>query len=111
MEYLLKLRVRKEDLADEIKTSLDREYGMRCEVTNGVGEVRIPGLDTTILGFNVRDLRTGNCAAFIAIGYEDDAKYRIYGMVYSYCPKCDCDYGFDFSDYCKNCGTRLINQI
>jgi len=114
MEYLLKLNVRKEELEMEIRAALKEGYQLKTEVTRAPGQIRIPGLDVTVFGFNVRDLQTGNCASYIAVGYEDagTAKYRIHGFLEPYCPKCNVSHTFtQAGKYCSKCGTMVKYRI
>ncbi len=114
MEYILKLRVKKEDLESEIHTGLLEGYQIDTEVTKAPGELQIPGLDTFVLGFNVRDKQTGNCSTYVAIGYEDatEAKYRVFGYLEKYCPKCKIGHSLsNAGKFCKDCGTKLQYRI
>ncbi|RLI16679.1 hypothetical protein DRO41_01085 [Candidatus Bathyarchaeota archaeon] len=112
MKYLLKLRVRKNALSDEITGGLKSVYNVDAAVTPAEGELQVPGLDVIVKAFNVRDNRTGSCAVFLAVGYEDTTwvKYRIYGDLYTYCPKCKVlvDEG---GKYCRVCGAKIEYQI
>lgn len=114
MDYLLKLRVREGELEKGIRTALEEEYQLKTEVTRAPEQIRIPGLDVSVLGFNVRDLHTSGCAAYIAVGYEDaeTGKYRIHGFLESYCPKCNVSYTFmPAAKYCSKCGTTIEYRI
>jgi len=114
MEYLLKLRARKDNLPGEITEGLRSEYGADVTVTPAKGELRVPGLDTIVLAYNVKDNRTGSCAVYLAVGYEDTTwvKYRIYGTLYAYCPKCKVLFNLsEVGKYCRDCGARIEYQI
>ncbi|MHC1635884.1 MAG: hypothetical protein ACXQTS_04585 [Candidatus Methanospirareceae archaeon] len=109
MKYIAKLRVRKDKLSDEIREYFKEEFGMHIDITKGKGEVFLPGIDTTILGFTARD-EYGTVAPIIAEGYEtaEWVAYRIYADIQPYCP--GCKEGKDVSiwtKYCAICGERL----
>ena len=112
MEYLLKLRCSMSDLEKEITTGMEQEYQMKVTVIREPGSVRVPMLDTNVLGFNVRDDSTKNCTTYVAIGYEHQAgnKYRVYGSMDQYCPTCNISFS-EAGKFCKYCGTKIVHRI
>ena len=116
MEYLLEIRdTKKENLPSAIAKGMKEKYDMDVTVIPALGEIRAPGIDTTVTGFSVRDDNyTGNVALFLAVGYEKVgyAEYRIYGDITPYCPSCVRSFSFrDAGRFCKHCGTKLEYRL
>lgn len=108
MEYLLKLRVKRSKLAEEIRYALKTEYGIDSEELEEVGHVTLQdGQEKLVL---LQQVNGG--AELIARGYDGNdewsPKYRVHGSVRVECPKCQYEKAFeDGEKFCKRCGTRL----
>lgn len=110
MKNVLKLKVNADKLENEIKSALLKEYGIRVDVTKAPGYLTLPGLDSHVHAFTLKELETGNRTACLAIGYSygSEGEWRIYTHLSTYCPKCGM---YTAGHYCFDCGTKLQYRL